>query len=203
MMIVIARTTGSFFGKREQTADGGERRGAVPRAGLQRDRVPRRDRAQRRAAGLDLPPLPRRQGRAGHRDGPLRGVLHRGADRAARAAMAIRRRCCARSWVGGETAPGGSDFRAGCPVVAVAVEAHDDDALVAATGEAFAGWERSAGRRRCADPARRRRGRGGSQHFAIAAIEGAVVMCRAQRSTQPLLDVGRELEQTIEAAQSG
>ena len=96
----------------------------------------------------------------------------------------------------------GSDFRAGCPVVAVAVEAHDDDAIVAATGEAFADWERAVAstlRRSGATPARARR----VATLCIAAIEGAVVMCRAQRSTQPLLDVGRELEQAIEAAQSG
>jgi AcrR family transcriptional regulator len=95
-----------------------------------------------------------------------------------------------------------SDFRAGCPVVAVAVEAHDDDALVTATGEAFAGWERilaASLRRSGVTRARARR----ISTLSIAAIEGAVVMCRAQRSTQPLFDVGRELEQTIAAAQAG
>jgi AcrR family transcriptional regulator len=95
-----------------------------------------------------------------------------------------------------------SDFRAGCPVVAVAVEAHDDDALVTATGEVFAGWERALAaslRRSGAPQARARR----ISTLAIAAIEGAVVMCRAQRTTKPLVDVGRELEETIAAAQAG
>ena len=34
----------------------------------------------------------------------------------------------------------------------------------------------------------------------VAAIEGAVVLCRAERSTQPLDDVGKELEAVITAA---
>ena len=34
----------------------------------------------------------------------------------------------------------------------------------------------------------------------VAAIEGAVVLCRAERTTQPLRDVGRELEAAIAAA---
>jgi AcrR family transcriptional regulator len=94
-----------------------------------------------------------------------------------------------------------SDFRAGCPVVAVAVEAHEDADLVTATGEAFAGWERALAatlRRSGTRPARARR----IATLAIASIEGAVVMCRARRSTKPLLDVGRELEETIAAAQA-
>jgi AcrR family transcriptional regulator len=95
-----------------------------------------------------------------------------------------------------------SEFRAGCPVVAVAVEAHDDAAVIDATGEAFEAWEQALAttlRRSGASPARALR----LSTLCIAAIEGAVVMCRAQRSTQPLADVGRELEETIAAAQAG
>ena len=47
------------------------RRAAAGREGLRRDGAARRRRARQRAAGLDLPPLPRRQG-------PARGRGHRG-----------------------------------------------------------------------------------------------------------------------------
>ena len=103
------------------------------------------------------------------------GDRRRGADRAARAdgdPPAV-----LRAFVGWwqHTLLEASDFRAGCPVVAVAVEAHDDDAVVAATGEAFADWERAlaATLRRVGRRAGARAG--GSQHFRVAAIEGAVV----------------------------
>ncbi len=92
-----------------------------------------------------------------------------------------------------------TDFRAGCPVVAVAVEAHAEPALTAAAAEAFERWEtmfaaslRTAGLR----PARAAR----LATLTVAAIEGAVVLCRAERTTRPLTDVGNELEATITAA---
>jgi AcrR family transcriptional regulator len=90
-----------------------------------------------------------------------------------------------------------SDFRAGCPVVAVAVEAHDDDsALTAAASEAFARWQTALARLlrdRGLTPARSRR----LATTAVAALEGAVVLCRASRDLQPLTDVGDELEAMI------
>ena len=92
-----------------------------------------------------------------------------------------------------------SDFRAGCPVVAIAVEVHDDRAVVDAAAEAFEQWERMfAAALRDAGVPRARAARVAT--LTVAAIEGAVVLCRAERSTQPLRDVGRELEAVIAAA---
>jgi AcrR family transcriptional regulator len=82
-----------------------------------------------------------------------------------------------------------SDFRAGCPVVAVAVEA---DA-------AFEHWERlfaNCLRRSGVPRARARR----IATLAVSAIEGAVIQCRVARSTTPLDDVRRELGAIIESA---
>lgn len=93
-----------------------------------------------------------------------------------------------------------SDFRAGCPVVAVAVEAHDDDPqLAGAAARAFAAWtDALAGllRDRGVPAARARR----LATTAVAAIEGAVVLCRARRDIRPLLDVSREVEDLLRDA---
>jgi AcrR family transcriptional regulator len=96
-----------------------------------------------------------------------------------------------------------SDFRAGCPVVAVATEAPaDQPALGEAAEHAFASWEQalSTTLRRCGvTPARSRR----LATITVAAIEGAIVLCRSRRSTRPLDDVGRELELAIRDALPG
>ncbi len=93
-----------------------------------------------------------------------------------------------------------SDYRAGCPVVAVAVEAHDEDSgLTDAACDAFASWRSSLARllrSRGVPEARSRR----LATTTVAAIEGAVVICRTSRSLQPLADVGREMEDMIEHA---
>jgi AcrR family transcriptional regulator len=93
-----------------------------------------------------------------------------------------------------------SDFRAGCPVVAVATEAPADaPALTDAAAAAFARWtdQLAATLRRAGLPrARARR----LATTVVAATEGAIVLCRAARSTRPLDDVGRELELMIRAA---
>jgi AcrR family transcriptional regulator len=93
-----------------------------------------------------------------------------------------------------------SDFRAGCPVVAVAVEAHDgDSALTSAVADAFGRWQQSLIallRGRGVPEAKSRR----LATTMVASIEGAVVMCRATRSVTPLTDVGRELETLLDDA---
>ncbi len=87
-----------------------------------------------------------------------------------------------------------SDYRAGCPVVAVAVEAHEGDSdLTAAVSDVFAKWQASLARMlraRGVPSARSRR----LATTTVAAIEGAVVICRASRDLQPLADVSREVE---------
>jgi AcrR family transcriptional regulator len=92
-----------------------------------------------------------------------------------------------------------SDFRAGCPIVAVAVEATEEPALAEAVAAAFERWERmfaTALREAGVSRARARR----LATLTVSSIEGAVVLCRARRDVGPLVDVGRELEAVIAAA---
>lgn len=95
------------------------------------------------------------------------------------------------------------DFRAGCPVVAVSVEANDGEPEVtAAAAAAFRRWTREL-----ADGLHRAGvGEARASRLAtttVAAIEGAVVLCRAERSTRPLDDVGAELEASLRSALAG
>ena len=93
-----------------------------------------------------------------------------------------------------------SDFRAGCPVVAVAVEAHHEaPQLAGAAAEAFAHWQAAlqkllVNEGLAAERARR------LAATTVAAIEGAVVICRAQHDITPLEDVSAELETMLQAA---
>ena len=106
-----------------------------------------------------------------------------------------------------------SKFRAGCPVLAVAVEQFVNDATErdgkpdeAAQGQllgladgVFADWQRimfAALRREGVAPARARR----LAALVIASTEGTVAMCRAARSAQPLEAVRQELELVLSAA---
>jgi AcrR family transcriptional regulator len=90
-----------------------------------------------------------------------------------------------------------SDFRAGCPIVAVAVETNDDaPQLIRAAAEVFAGWrEGLAGMfsQHGIPPERSRRLAG----FIIAAVEGAVIMCRAEQSIEPLEAAGAEIRDLL------
>ena len=93
-----------------------------------------------------------------------------------------------------------SDYRAGCPIVAVAVEVHDDaPELVDVAARAFAAW-RSA----FADSLRDAGVTGNRAErlaaLVVSAVEGAIVLSRAERSPAPLLDVAAELEDVIAAA---
>jgi AcrR family transcriptional regulator len=92
-----------------------------------------------------------------------------------------------------------SDFRAGCPVLAVAVEEPPADetppALVAAT-EAFDRWEQllaEALREHGAAPDQAP----GLATLVVASVEGAIAMCRAKRTMEPLDQVARQLEALI------
>lgn len=96
-----------------------------------------------------------------------------------------------------------SGYEAGCPLVAVTTAAGaDEPELRAAAADAFAAWHdalvaglRDAGLSR----ARARR----LATTILAGVEGAVILCRAQRSGQPLKDVGVELELALRAAMPG
>lgn len=107
-----------------------------------------------------------------------------------------------------------SGFEAGCPVLAAAVEPVADDAsptdadraaadrLRLLAQQAFERWQAVFGAAlRREGVAAARAARLGA--LAVAAIEGAVVMCRAARSAQPLDDVARELESLIASALAG
>ncbi len=95
-----------------------------------------------------------------------------------------------------------SDFRAGCPVLAVSVEEPPADeippALVAAA-EAFEEWEHllaQALRAHGADSDQAP----GLAALIVASVEGAIAMCRAKRSTDPLDQVAQQLEVLIVGA---
>lgn len=92
-----------------------------------------------------------------------------------------------------------TDFRAGCPVLAVSIEDSSDDAIRTTAAEAFTGWERQL-----AESLRENGGDEAEQlaTLVVAAAEGAVVMCRAKRSTQPLDHVATQLESLLCAATS-
>jgi AcrR family transcriptional regulator len=92
-----------------------------------------------------------------------------------------------------------SDFRAGCPIVAVTVESEAGPEAVAAAGHAFGRWQDLiAGTLRDAGVERAKARRLAT--LVVAAIEGAIVLSRARRDVRPLRDVGRELEATLRAA---
>lgn len=93
-----------------------------------------------------------------------------------------------------------SDFRAGCPVVAVAVEAQDDSPqLTRAVAEVFAAWHDILAAlltRSGVDRPRAAR----LATLTVAAVEGAVVLCRAQRDTTALDDISVELGSLLTTA---
>ncbi|MFI5571769.1 TetR/AcrR family transcriptional regulator [Streptomyces sp. NPDC051740] len=78
-----------------------------------------------------------------------------------------------------------SGFRAGCPIVAVAVETNDDAPRLARSAAVFARWQEALAALfpRHGLPEERSRRLGA---FIIAAVEGAVIMCRAEQSTAPI-----------------
>ncbi len=95
-----------------------------------------------------------------------------------------------------------SDYRAGCPVLAVAVEAGDPDAgrePVERAAAAFDRWRDLIAHRLIADGVPRKQ----SDELAalvIAALEGALVLCRAGRDVAPLDAVHRQLRVLLKTA---
>ena len=92
-----------------------------------------------------------------------------------------------------------SDFAAGCPVVAAAIGAADDEPqLTSVAGSIFGHWREALTRAFVAD--------GFDESDAasvaitcIAALEGAVVLCRSTRSVEPLREVADQLEFLIKS----
>lgn len=95
------------------------------------------------------------------------------------------------------------DFRDGCPVVAVAVEQHDGSPEpLRAAALVFESWEdvlAGALREAGVAPARA----AALATTVIAAVEGAIVLCRVRRGTEPLDRVIAELDGLVRAAVAG
>lgn len=93
-----------------------------------------------------------------------------------------------------------NEFRAGCPIVAVAAEHHHEaPELAEAAAEAFARWQvplTASLRKAGVKPARARR----VAALITASIEGAIILGRATRTTEPLDNVGQELIEAVRAA---
>ncbi|WP_063010692.1 TetR/AcrR family transcriptional regulator [Nocardia kruczakiae] len=93
-----------------------------------------------------------------------------------------------------------SDFRAGCPVLAVAVEdVPDAEGSRAAAAAAFARWTDLLAQSLRDDGAEQAAAER-TATLIIAAFEGSVAMCRAERSTTALDRIGDQLESLLKAA---
>jgi AcrR family transcriptional regulator len=93
-----------------------------------------------------------------------------------------------------------TDYLAGCPVVAVAVDAHQDPPEAATLArDVFAQWQAKLQQlllNHGTESARAAR----VATLMVAAIEGAVILCRTHRDHAPLDDVLIELTPMLEAA---
>lgn len=94
-----------------------------------------------------------------------------------------------------------SDYRAGCPVLAIAVAEPESDldlSLLESAAKVFDGWqsmlvESLQGSGIGDDQARQ------SAQLVIAATEGSIVLCRAMRSVEPLDNVAAQLTHYLES----
>lgn len=93
----------------------------------------------------------------------------------------------------------GTGYRAGCPVLAVAVEEADGSGAADAAAEVFRAWESLLAASLEAHgvaPERARR----LAALVVTATEGAVAVCRAERSARALDHVAAELDALLSAA---
>jgi AcrR family transcriptional regulator len=91
-----------------------------------------------------------------------------------------------------------SDFRAGCPVVAVAVESSEDGSdLRDCARAAFEGWRQGIARALESSGINAVRADELAMH-AVAAFEGAIILSRAYRDLEPLERVRRELRHLVD-----
>jgi AcrR family transcriptional regulator len=92
-----------------------------------------------------------------------------------------------------------SDFNAGCPVVAAAIGSADDEVqLTAEAGQIFAHWRTALTWAFVADGFLESDA-DSLAVMSIAALEGAVVLCRSLRSSDPLQKVYEQLEFLVKA----
>ena len=93
-----------------------------------------------------------------------------------------------------------SEFNAGCPVVSVAVGGSPDDQhLRPAAAEIFRRWHEALVRAISSEGVEEARANRLAT-MVIAAIEGAVILCRSQRSTRPLDEVLAEIRLILTSA---
>ncbi|MGR6974926.1 TetR/AcrR family transcriptional regulator [Streptomyces cynarae] len=95
-----------------------------------------------------------------------------------------------------------SDFRAGCPVLAVAIEEPQVDDVppaLAAAAEVFEQWETLLAASLRAHGAEAEQA-AQLATLVVAAVEGTVAMCRAKRSTQPLDRAAEQLQALVAVA---
>ena len=99
-----------------------------------------------------------------------------------------------------------SDFRAGCPVMAVAVEAGDPDprttAAVDRAAGAFQRWNSLIAQRLIADGVSVKKATDLAA-LVIAGLEGALVLARAGRDITPFDAVHRQLRSLLKSATEG
>jgi TetR/AcrR family transcriptional regulator, lmrAB and yxaGH operons repressor len=93
----------------------------------------------------------------------------------------------------------GSDFEAGCPIATAGLEGTHEPKARDIAGEVFADWQKLVAEalRGRGIPAARARS---IATLLLASLEGAIVLCRAQRSLRPLERVADELELVMAAA---
>lgn len=99
-----------------------------------------------------------------------------------------------------------SDFRAGCPIVAVSVEAGEQDAermapVVERAVAAFDRWTDLIAQRFIADGIARERA-GELAVLATTALEGAILLARVRRDLMPLDVVRRQVRELLLATSS-
>jgi TetR/AcrR family transcriptional repressor of lmrAB and yxaGH operons len=86
-----------------------------------------------------------------------------------------------------------SDFQRGCPVGNAAMDAAaTTPAIREVCDEIFAGWTRLIAQRLERDAFRKKDAESVAE-FILASIEGALILCRARRSTEPLERVAQRL----------
>jgi AcrR family transcriptional regulator len=103
-------------------------------------------------------------------------------------------------WRGWTRAVAASDFDEGCPIVAVAAESHPEaPELTAAAATAFANWRSTFATAFRTAGLTKKRDAEDMATMVIAALEGATVLSRAARDTEPLVRVGRQLSRVLRA----
>ncbi|WP_394850455.1 TetR/AcrR family transcriptional regulator [Pendulispora brunnea] len=90
----------------------------------------------------------------------------------------------------------GSDFRAGCPVGTVAAEAPDAPQVREGVARVFTNWHDIV-KARLVEAGLKPRRAGELAEFILAVIEGAIVLAKARKSTEPVETAKRELARIL------